>query len=97
MTSVVNLRDFGFPRGKLPDDVARIDRRTQYGNPFVIGSRPGGGEKITREEAIASYRRWIAGRLARQPDFLEPLRGKRLACWCAPEACHGDIIVELLG
>lgn len=30
-----------------------------------------------------------------KPD-LEPLRGKTLACWCAPEPCHGDVIAELL-
>jgi hypothetical protein len=30
-----------------------------------------------------------------RPD-LEPLRGKRLACWCAPLPCHGDVIVEWL-
>jgi hypothetical protein len=30
-----------------------------------------------------------------RPD-LEPLRGHRLACWCAPLACHGDVIVEWL-
>jgi len=31
-----------------------------------------------------------------RPD-LEPLRGKRLACWCAPLPCHGDVIAELVG
>lgn len=30
-----------------------------------------------------------------RPD-LEPLRGCRLACWCHPLPCHGDVIVELL-
>jgi hypothetical protein len=30
------------------------------------------------------------------PD-LEPLRGFRLACWCAPLACHGEVILEWLG
>lgn len=30
-----------------------------------------------------------------RPD-LEPLRGKRLACWCHPLPCHGDVIVEWL-
>lgn len=27
-------------------------------------------------------------------DILE-LRGKDLVCWCAPEACHADILMEL--
>jgi hypothetical protein len=23
------------------------------------------------------------------------LRGRTLACWCAPELCHGDVLAEL--
>lgn len=23
------------------------------------------------------------------------LRGRALACWCAPEPCHGDVLAEL--
>jgi hypothetical protein len=34
-------------------------------------------------------------KLPPRPD-LEPLRGFRLACWDAPLACHGDVIVEIL-
>lgn len=62
---------------------------TGWGNPFRIG-RDG-----TREDVIARYREWIQTR----PDLrarLEELRGKRLGCWCAPFACHGDVLVELL-
>jgi len=30
------------------------------------------------------------------PDFLEPLRGKNLGCWCkVGEPCHGDILLRL--
>lgn len=24
------------------------------------------------------------------------MRGKSLGCWCHPEACHGDVLVELM-
>lgn len=35
-------------------------------------------------------------RLLDEPDFLEPLRGKNLACWCKErEPCHADILLEL--
>lgn len=36
--------------------------------------------------------------LLERPDLLDQvpaLRGKTLACWCAPELCHGDILAEL--
>lgn len=73
-----------------PCDV-RIDRRTKWGNPFIIG-RDG-----TREEVVARYRHWLLStpegndlvRAARRE-----LRGKRLGCHCAPLACHGDVLIE---
>ena len=78
-TTVVNLRH-------APYDV-RIDRRTPWGNPFVIG-RDG-----DRAAVIAKYRAWILT----QPQLLArliELRGKRLGCWCAPLPCHGDVLAE---
>jgi len=34
-----------------------------------------------------------------QPELIErakrELRGRTIACWCKPEACHGDILAEL--
>lgn len=65
-----------------------IGRPSKWGNPFEIG-RDG-----TREEVIDKYREWIAT----QPQLLAELlmlRGKTLACWCAPKACHGDVLAEL--
>jgi len=66
-----------------------IGRPGPFGNPFVIG-RDG-----DRQEAIRKYREWIVN----QPDLMnriEELRGKVLGCWCSPEPCHGDVLVELL-
>lgn len=65
-----------------------VGRPTQWGNPYVIG--PDG----TREQVIAKYRGW----LLRNPQLLAQLpmlRGKTLACWCAPAACHADVLAEL--
>ena len=34
-----------------------------------------------------------------KPELLElipaELKDKRLGCWCKPEKCHGDILVEI--
>ena len=59
-----------------------------WGNPFVLG-RDG-----TREEIMVKYRAWLLGNeelLTRLPE----LKGKVLGCWCAPLACHGDILSEM--
>lgn len=80
MTSVVHCK-------RAPFDVY-IGRPSIWGNPFAIG-RDG-----TREQVIAKYRDWVQ----RQPELMAQvhlLRGKRLACWCAPQACHGDVLAEL--
>ena len=65
-----------------------IGRPSKWGNPFVIG-RDG-----SRAEVIAKYRAWIVT----QPQLmgeLDELRGRDVVCWCAPLACHGDVLVEL--
>lgn len=69
------------------------------GNPFSLKS-------YRRAESIARYRAWLMERLAAdtpQARELENLKarleqGERLAllCWCAPLACHGDVVAEIL-
>ena len=64
---------------------------SKWGNPFVLTD----DSDAERRRSIASYREWIVTQ-AELMSSLEGLRGKRLACWCAPLACHGDVLVELL-
>lgn len=70
-----------------PYDV-RIDRKTKWGNPFVIG------KDGTREEVIAKYREWFLTESGLVSSLCE-LRGKSLGCWCSPLACHGDLLLEM--
>lgn len=47
-----------------------------------------------RDTVIRQYEEWILT----QPQLLaclHELRGKRLACWCYPKPCHGDILARL--
>lgn len=63
-------------------------RPSKWGNPFAIG--PDG----TRTEVIRRYEEWLKA----QPDLLASLgelKGKVLACWCAPLACHCEILAKL--
>ena len=85
MSKVVHLR-------KEPYDV-RIDRLTQWGNPFHIGP------DASRDEVIALYKRWATS--SQDPaavwirEHVHELRGKVLGCWCAPSRCHGDVLLEM--
>lgn len=64
-----------------------IGRPSKWGNPFVIG------HDGTREEVIAKYRAWVVQQPTLMRDLHE-LQGKRLACFCKPAACHGDVLAE---
>lgn len=64
-----------------------IGRPSKWGNPFVIG-RDG-----TRSEVIEKYRAWAQQKGLDKAARAE-LRGKRLACWCSPLPCHGDVLAE---
>lgn len=65
-----------------------VGRPSKWGNPFVIGR---GGN---RNKCIAKYRAYVLGNKELMASLHE-LTGKRLACWCAPLACHADVLVEL--
>jgi hypothetical protein len=67
-----------------------VGRPSKWGNPFKIG--PDG----TRQEVIQKYRKWL---VEKRPDLVNAakreLKGKVLGCWCAPNPCHGDILVKI--
>lgn len=67
-----------------------IGRPSKWGNPFTIG-RDG-----TREEVIEKYRNYVLNERTDLLYCLYELKGKVLGCWCTPEACHGDVLVELV-
>src|SRR6266576_2808731 len=70
-----------------------VGRPTIWGNPLKIGLVVD-GHRLTRDDVLAYYERWLLGQpalLAALPD----LRGKVLACWCAPLPCHGNILARL--
>lgn len=72
------------------DRYERIDRRTDWGNPFVLP------EDGSRDEVVRNYRDVYLPYKPSVRRRLEELRGKALGCWCAPEACHGDVLVGML-
>lgn len=81
---------------RTPYDVY-IGRPSKWGNPFshrasgILGVRIVG----SREEAIQAYREWLVVERSDLLAQLSELRGKVLGCWCAPLACHGDVLAEL--
>ena len=81
MTRVLNKR--------TSSDGVYIGRPSKFGNPFVIG-RDG-----SRADVVAKFEKYLMGR----PDLIaaakQELAGYNLVCWCAPEACHGDVLLRI--
>jgi hypothetical protein len=84
MPKVLNKSRDGIPNGAV-----YVGRPTKWGNPFVIGID---GD---RDEVIAKHKEWFMAKCAGSYDFdPEELRGKDLVCWCAPAACHADVLLR---
>lgn len=62
-----------------------IGRPSKWGNPFVIG------KDGDRPEVIRKYEEYLISNKDLMKDLPE-LKGKVIACWCAPQACHGDVL-----
>ncbi len=74
-------------RDIIPKDAVYVGRPSEFGNPFAIG-RDG-----TREEVIEMFRQWLLK--STLMDEIHRLKGKDLVCWCAPQACHADILLDI--
>ena len=77
-------------RGETPKgEYVRIDRATRWGNRFAMS------HESERTKVIERYRGelWERVRSGEIPlADLAALAGRRLACWCAPRECHGDVL-----
>lgn len=71
----------------------RIDRGTNWRNPFIIGLD---GD---RDEVCDKYEYWVL--YSRAPcakwirDNIHLLKGQNLICHCKPARCHGDFLLYL--
>ncbi len=92
MAEVVNIQHYD----GAESEVVFIDRRSQFGNQFVL-KEDGGG--YSRAESIRAYREWFKSKIRDDSTFrdaVEELKGETLACHCRPRPCHGDVILEYI-
>lgn len=109
MSEDVNARDvscgalLGTPRRvqlsrkkgwRMPENTVKVSRPGKWGNPFRADGKP-----FEREAAVATFRAWMGmdtHKAEKLRAALLELRGKNLACWCAPDQpCHADVLLEL--
>ena len=80
----------------VPADAVYVGRPSKWGNPFThLASSLATYRVAARDEAVAKYRAWLLA----SPEMIalarKELRGKSLVCWCAPAACHADVLMEV--
>lgn len=79
--------------GKRENKKRFPQRDSLFANPFKVG------KDGTREEVIQKYREYIYQQLNKgkiTKEDIKSLKGKKLGCWCYPEECHGNVLVEIL-
>src|ERR1035437_9188684 len=83
------------------------------GRPSVLGNRWTHRKDVadrypwmvlvaTREEAVACYKRWLwkcmqTGDRSIMAALQAIPQDANLVCWCAPLACHGDVVKAACG
>ena len=81
-------------------------------NPFRVGARYGGSDRLSAAEAVRCYEGWLRGwlgrgdgppqrapivaELQRLVDMVVERRELVLVCWCAPDPCHARVISDVL-
>ncbi len=107
ITRVINVRgrihDFRPRLERAPQEILYVGRRWTLGgwdlprhplyNPFTYDTATRRRDG-TRAEVMTKYRAYLLER----PDLLDlvpALRGRTLACWCAPLVCHAGVLAEL--
>lgn len=76
-------------KDKIPVDAVYIGRGSKWGNPFVIG------HDGDRDEVVDKYHRHLLEQLRSgevSTEEIAALDGRDLVCFCAPQACHGDVL-----
>jgi hypothetical protein len=81
----------------LPDNVY-IGRNMSLYVPGATKSKwanPFSAKKYGRDGCIDMYRQYLL-ETPKLLNQLGELKNKSLGCWCKPEACHGDILLQFL-
>lgn len=96
--SVINLNTLtepGFPEGAIYIGRAHPGRRlaaSKFANPFPLRDRNSDSE---RKAILEQYHAWLWDQIQSRAitvQDLQALDGHALACFCAPQPCHGMVL-----
>lgn len=86
----------------IPPDAVYIGRPSKWGNLITIKELkrlfPNDTALELQQKAVSWFKEYITtpfGKPLELMSQIDELRGKDLVCWCAPQPCHGDILLSL--
>ncbi|OCH06791.1 DUF4326 domain-containing protein [Aliivibrio fischeri] len=93
ITRVVNIKiDTEFNSNKSTSKYEYIGRGSYWGNPYSLYEDGDRDEVIRKFKYDFDYEKFI--NVDKKEVF--KLSGKRLGCFCKPQACHGDVLADFL-
>lgn len=79
---------------RLPPDTVYVGRDTKWGSRLMPAHFWWATDRT--HAFLEVYRHTITRHVQQNPNFLVPLRGKDLACWCPlDQPCHADVLLDL--
>jgi hypothetical protein len=94
ITRVINIKkETKYANIRKNNEYEYIGRGSYWGNPYSMFT-----EGETREEVIRKFKYDFDFEKFPNKEKSEvfKLAGKRLGCFCKPEACHGDVLADFL-
>lgn len=94
ITRVVNIKiEYEFKNIKSNEKYEYIGRGSYWGNPYSMYDDGEDREEVIRKFAYDFQYDKFPNK--KKSDLLK-LAGKRLGCFCKPQACHGDVLANYL-
>lgn len=80
-----------------PKNAIYIGRGSVWGNPYThLDSKCPDIVKVSsREEAVKAFEDMVRKDENILNYIRQHLKGKDLVCFCAPRACHGDVLLKI--
>lgn len=92
LAKAINIKGTEFGKGSS-EKYEYIGRGSTWGNPYSMYENGDDRDEVIRKfKYDFDFDKFLN---VKKEDFLH-LKGKKLGCFCKPQACHGDVIADYL-
>jgi hypothetical protein len=83
-------RVFNKQTDNVPSGVVYIGRGSKWWPPGEVM------KDCSKGEMVSNYRTYMLKNPALLAEAKRELKGKHVLCFCSPDFCHGDVLIELV-